>query len=231
MKHTANRIVVSTILLAFSFFCTLHADTIADWSFETYYQSPSVTSTNSSVLSPDLGPSGSLAWGHHASTNSSFDSAAGNGSNRSFDADHWATNDYFEFQTGTVGYTNVSISFDQYRSGTGPTNWDFEYSTDGSHFTTAMTYSVTNTPGWTTSTYRSAYTFTVDLAPAPELSENLNVFFRLIAKSAPGGTAGASRVDNFAVFGTLAPVPEPSVLVLMGAGSCLLLLARRWTRP
>jgi len=227
MEHIKNRSVISTALLAFSLFCTAHANTIADWGFQKYYQTNSVTGTNSSALQPDSGPPGSLAWGHHASASSAFSTVAGNGSSNALTANHWGFGDYFEFETSTMGFTNILVSFDQCRSDSGPTNWDFEYSVNGSLFTSALAYSVTNSPAWSASTYRPAYTFSVVLAAITELSESENVYFRLVANSTPGSVLGASRVDNFSVFGTPAPAPEPSTFVLIGAGACLLLFARR----
>lgn len=228
MKHSASRITVSTALLAFSFFCPAHAaTTIADWTFEGS-QINTVVSTNSSILLPAIGPSGSMAWGHHAAANSSFGGVTGNGSSTALTANHWAVGDFFEFQTSTLAFTNISVLFDQYRSDTGPTNWDFEYSVDGTHFTTALTYSVTNAPSWTASTCRSAFTFTIDLTHVTALSEEDNVFFRLVADSAPSSALGASRVDNFLALGK--PAPEPATSILIGAGVCLLLFVRRQHR-
>jgi hypothetical protein len=229
LKRVITRIGALTALLAFSFFCTARgADTIANWTFENYYQASSVTNTDSPTLLSAFGPSGSLAWGHHASASSKFYYVLGNGSSNALTADHWAIGDFFEFQTSTLGFTNILVSFDQYRSPTGPTNWAFTYSVDGTLFNTALAYSVTNSTDWSATTRRSAYTFTVDLATVTELSEAANVYFRLVADSAPGSTQGTSRVDNFAVLGTL--VPEPPVSILIGTGTGFLLFARRRAR-
>jgi hypothetical protein len=211
---------------ALLFLHSVHANTIADWTFENCYQTNTVTGTDSSSLTPAIGPFGSAAWGHHASASSSFSDVTGNGSTHALDADHWGIGDYFEFQTGTLGFTNISISFDQFRSATGPTNWDFEYSTDGSLFTTALTYSVTNSTAWNTSTYHSIYTFTVDLGSVNALANDTSVYFRLVADSAPNGTSGASKVDNFIVSGNLIPAPEPYSGALLGLAGLLGLTLR-----
>lgn len=228
MKNVLSAIVVATVLSAPLFLCAARADTIASWGFEANNQSSPVTGTNSSVLSPDVGPPGSLGWGTHASASSSFSDVTGNGSTHALSTDHWGIGDYYEFQTSTLGFTNISVSFDQFRSGTGPTNWDFKYSTDGSTFFTALAYSVTNTPAWSSSTYRSAYTLSVDLASLTALANDADVYFRLVASSAASSTAGASRVDNFIVLGE--PVPEPATVALWGMSAGLLLLVRRRTQ-
>lgn len=199
-----------------------HADTIASWTFENCYQTNAVTGTDSSGLLPALGPAGSLAWGHHASAASAFSDVAGKSSAHALTADHWAIGDFFEFQTATLGFTDISVSFDQYRSGTGPTNWDFEYSMNGSDF-------IVLTNGFyaldTASSWRS---LSFDLTSATELADNANVYFRIYADSAPSSTAGASRVDNFIVLGQ--PVPEPTIIALSVVGGLTCVIATRRKR-
>lgn len=175
---------------------------IANWTFENDYLSDSVTGTNSPFLATDSGAIGGLAWGHHQ-IESSFLYAAGNDSSNSLDAKEWSIGDYFEFQTSTLDFANISISFDQYRSSNGPVDWDFEYSIDGSQFTKKLNYSMTDSSSW--------ITIPIDLSSIPILANETNVYFRLVADSPPG-QGGAVRIDNFTVSGI--PVPEPSVAVL-----------------
>jgi hypothetical protein len=171
------------------------------------------------MLSPDIGL-GSM-WVHHASASANYTWTYGNGSLRAFDSDHWGIGDYYEFKTSTLGFENISISFDQYRSGSGPADWVFEYSLDGVNFVTNSLYSVLSSPIWSSGTYRSVYTLNINLSSDASLNNATEVYFRLMDLSSPGSSSADSRVDNFIVSGfTVAPMPEPSDLVLsvMGGG-------------
>jgi len=223
MKQLSITIVSSAVLVLGLSIRPLSADTIASWTFENDYQTNSVTGTDLPGLLPAAGPNGSSAWGHHSSASTSYSDALGNGSVHALTADHWAAGDYFEFQTASLGFANLTVSFDQFRSNTGPTNWDFEYSTDGSAFSSVLSYSVTNSPTWTSSTYRPAFTFSVDLTSATVLVNNTAVYFRLVVDS-PGAATGAARVDNFTISGM--PVPEPSLTIPAGVAGLLVLLRR-----
>jgi hypothetical protein len=229
LKH--NRCWTAVLLaLTAGMNCPAATATVAGWDFETGYLAMTATGTNSPRLAPDAGTAGGAMWGHHASASTSFKDVLGNGSLHALGADHWSVGDYFEFQTGARGFANLAVSFDQYRSATGPTNWDFEYSTDGSAFTTLSTYTVSNGSDWSSGTYRSAYTLTFDLSGVATLADATSVYFRLVADSPPGGTAGAARVDNFTLQGTVMAVPEPAATALLAAGGGLLLLCRRRAR-
>lgn len=219
MRITHKSVLSSTVLVFCLSLRLTQAGTIASWTFENCYQTNDVTGTDSSGLVPALGPEGSLAWGHHDSASSTFSDLSGNSSTHALSANHWTTNDYFEFQTATFGFTNISISFDQYRSGTGPTNWNFEFSIDGSAFTvlTNCFYSLDASSSWRSLSF--------DLSASTALDENANVYFRIYADSAPSSVVGASRVDNFTVLGE--PVPEPSGSILTGLGGLSFLLHRR----
>jgi hypothetical protein len=198
------------------------ANVIAVWTFENNYLTNSFTGTNSPPLAPDTGPAGSEMWGHHADDSSLYKDISGNGSTHALDANHWNVGDYFEFQTSTLDFTNISISFDQYRSGTAPADWDFEFSDDGSFFTTVSTYSIANSSSW--------ITFSPDLSFETALADDANVYFRLVADSDAGSSGGTSRVDNFTVLGTFMPVPEPSAATfaaLCGAAGIFALRRKR----
>jgi PEP-CTERM motif len=202
----------------------LHAQTIAQWTFE------SLTSPYSAgPYSPEVG-TGS-ASGSHAGA-AVYSSPAGNGSAHSFSANLWAVGDYWLFQVSTLGYNNVGLSFDQASSNTGPRDYDLEYSlNNGGSWTTLNSYSVlanaSPNPTWSTTTYNSIYTFTPDLGGVAD--NQASVWFRLIdtsTVSANGGgvgTGGADRVDNF----TVAVIPEPTSLALLGGFGLLALFGLR----
>ena len=53
----------------------------------------------------------------------------------------WAVGDYFQMTTGTVGYEDIMIEWDQTGSGTGPRDFIVQYGTGGA-ITDFSTYAV-----------------------------------------------------------------------------------------
>ena len=195
---------------------------IADWTFETSMP------TTAGPISPEVG-SGS-AIGHHAGT-AAYSSTAGNGSSHSYSANTWATGDYWQFQVSTVGSANIVVTFDAISSSTGPRDFNFQYSTDGSTFTTFTTYTNGNTPGWSAGTVVSSYTHLVNLSSIAALNNASTVFFRLTCadSASSGGTTiggtGTSRVDNFNVSTLSAPVLSGLTSLTTNAGSTVIFTA------
>ncbi|MDB6125267.1 MAG: Endonuclease/exonuclease/phosphatase [Pedosphaera sp.] len=206
------------------------AQTITQWTFESSVPAGTGAAIGSIAAENGVG----TASGLHASAATTYSSPAGNGSTHSFSANTWATGDYFQFQSSTVGFSNISLSFDQTSSGTGPKFFDLAYSTDGSTFTTFVsqnTVLANSSPNaWSVGTAVPAANFYYDLSSVAALNNASSVYFRLIENSgttsASGGvlgTGGTDRVDNF----TLAVVPEPSTFALIGLGGAGLLAFRR----
>lgn len=198
---------------------------IAQWTFET-----SIPSTGGPVA-PEIG-SGS-ATGVHAGA-ATFSSPAGNGSSHSFSANTWAVGDYWQFQTSTLGYSGIKVSYDQTSSNTGPGQNYFQYSTDGNLFhTVGSTYSIvpnaSPNPTWNGTTASTLYSFTYDLSSIAALDNASSVYFRIVnasTTSANGGTiagTGTDRIDNFTVM----VVPEPQSLALLGSFGLLAWTLRR----
>lgn len=222
-------IVVLTAAVAAGSLLTAKADILGDWTFET---SAPITA---GPFSPEVG-SGS-ALGLHAGA-AVYSSPSGNGSSHSFSSTLWAIGDYYQFQVNTLGYSGITLSFDQTSSNTGPKGYDLIYSTDGVNFTLFTSYNVlaNNTPNtpWNPTTYNSAYTFSDDLSAVSALNNQASVYFRLVDNStvsANGGTVatgGTDRVDNFVV--SAAPVPEPASLALGLIGGFAWLVALRRKR-
>ncbi|MEI9999293.1 MAG: PEP-CTERM sorting domain-containing protein [Verrucomicrobiota bacterium] len=199
-------------LLAITPCVQAHADVLADWTFET--SDPSTAGP----LSPEVG-SGS-ALGFHSGS-STYSAPAGNGSSHSFSSTDWLTGDYLQFQVDASNYQDLSISWDQTSSNTGPRDFTLEYSTNGTDFTAFGTYEVLanatpNSPWSTQGTRNAAYTVTDDLSSIDDLDGASTVFFRLVdddATAANGGavgTGGTDRVDNVVISGTALAAPEPS---------------------
>jgi len=213
MKRLALSVLFSLTVCSLS----SQAQTIADWTFETSMP------TTAGPFSPEVGAG--AATGSHVGGTAVYSHPAGNGSTNSFSANVWAVGDYYQFKVSTVGLSDISISYDQTSSGTGPGQFQLEYSTDGLTFNnigSAYTVQINGAPNvaWSVSTYNSLYTFSDNLSSLVAVNNDATLYFRLAdasTASANGGTvgtAGTDRVDNFDVFVT--PTPEPQSLFMVG---------------
>lgn len=206
------------------------ADTLANWGFETVLPSgPSGTGTDNGPYLPDSGIllATASATGHHASSATTWSSPAGASSANSFSANNWTVNDYFQFSLSTIGYQNVNVVFAQLGSSTGPANYRFQYSTDGTSFTNfGSTITLTSN-----STYKST---SFDLSIVPGINNQANVYFRVVdisTTSIGNGTVasgGTGRIDNFIVTADL--IPEPSTYASLLFGGLFLFVALRMRR-
>jgi hypothetical protein len=143
--------------------------------------------------------------------------------------------DYAQFQLSTVGSSGLSLSFDQTSSSTGPKDFVLSYSLNGTSFTTITAYSpqVNGSPNvaWSAGTASSVYTITEDMGSL--IDDSSTVYFRLTdadttSEGGNGGVVaptGTDRIDNFTVFTT--PVPEPTMVALLGLGGLGFLLRRK----
>jgi hypothetical protein len=172
------------------------------------------------------------AFGVHASAATQYSSPAGNGSLRSLNSNVWASGDYYEFRVATTNLQDVMVTFDHTRSSTGPSEFQFQYSTNGTSFTTFQTYTlagsafstgtpILNTPG---------VNFDFDLSAITDLNDLSTAYFRLVStglNSSGGAVAsgGTSRVDNFFVTGN--EIPEPTSMALVSLAGAAALARRR----
>ena len=195
-----------------------NAATIADWTFE------STAPTTAGPLAADIGSGAAL--GHHSGS-STYSSPVGNGSSHSFSSTAWSVGDYYQFQVSTAGLANLAVSWDQTSSNTGPRDFLFEYSTDGSNFQSLFDYSVpanASPNAWSSNpaAYVALATNTQDLSSVVALNNQASVYFRLVdedttaANGLPVASGGTDRVDNFTV--TASPVPLPAALWLLASG-------------
>jgi hypothetical protein len=210
---------------------------LAKWTLETNTPADLTDSATISGIKADEGlfAASSLVGGVHGSAATDWSTPSGNGSVNSVSANTWAVGDYFQFQTSTTGFEDIVVTWDQVSSNTGPRDFDFLYSVDGTNFTLAMNNYVVlanaSPNAWSATTAVTTTSYTLDLSAVNALENLSSVYFRIVddstvaANGTTVATAGTDRVDNFAVTS----VPEPSVAASL-VGSFGLLAARRRRR-
>jgi hypothetical protein len=227
-------LLTGTLLLGAAAFAS--ANTLAGWTFENCgypdYQAPNTW------LSPVSAVAGSgLATAWH-STGSVFDSYPGNGSSGSLTfTNGWSKGDFYQLSASTLGYKDISISFDQTGTSQAPSRWLLEYSIDGSSYTAVGTDYSLGSASWNESTRNSASTFSFDLSSFTDLNNAATVYFRIVDDSttAIGGYSTAIwmyqgvKLDNVVVSAAtpIQPVPEPALPSLAVLG-CIGIVIANW---
>ena len=165
----------------------------------------------------------------HSLAAATYTSPAGNGSQYAFSSNNWSTGDFYEARLSTLGYSDISISWDQCRSSTGPATFELVMSTDGgANFTTLLaSYTVLQSGGggapgtWSTTTYNPIYSLN-QAAAAADNQADVIFRFRSLATTA---AAGSSRIDNVMIYS--GPVPAPGAIALLGVAGLAGLRRRR----
>ena len=214
-KSTLLLAVAATSLISMS----ASAAVIASWSMPTAVPAATTgTSYNYGAANSGELTSGTMLSSAHAVAATTYSSPTGNGSTYSLSSNNWTIGDYYQVSVSTIGYSGVSISWDQTRSSTGPATFDAEMSVDGgANWTTILAgYSVvqaggagTNTTSWNSTTSQAAFTLTAVAGAAAD--EQANVLFRL-RSTVTTTAAGTNRIDNFIV----STVPAPGAIALLG---------------
>ena len=195
------------------------AAVIASWSMPTAVPAATTgTSYNYGAANSGELTSGTMLSSAHAVAATTYSSPTGNGSTYSLSSNNWTIGDYYQVSVSTIGYSGVSISWDQTRSSTGPATFDAVMSVDGgANWTTILAgYSViqaglagTNTTSWNSTTSQAAFTLTAVAGAAAD--EQANVLFRL-RSTVMSVSPGTNRIDNFIV----STVPAPGAIALLG---------------
>jgi len=228
MKSLSSLLIASAVIATAS---AASADVIAGWSMPTAVAA-ATTGTNYTYGAADLGAltSGTSLSGYHAASATAWSSPAGNGSTYSLSSNNWATGDYYQVSMATTGYSDISVSWDQTRSSTGPAAFSLTMSTDGgANFTTLLaSYTVvqaglagSGTSTWSTTTNQTGFTTTTVVGISA--ANKSNVLFRFSSLSTTS-SAGTGRVDNISVTGAVVAVPSPGAVTLVGLAG---LVARR----
>lgn len=200
---------------------------VANWTFETSLP------TNAGPFAAEAGvnAASSFASGSHVSGSTAYSNPVGNGSAESFSSNNWAVGDYYQFTTSTSGYQNVSISFDQTSSGTGPRDFGVFVSVNGGAFAQLGSDYVVLPNAvnfWSSTTMHPEYNVSLAVAGGDNAA---SLTFRLVNTtivSANGGTVaggGTSRVDNVSITGDL--IPAPGAVSLIGLGGLVAMRRRR----
>jgi MYXO-CTERM domain-containing protein len=220
--------LISVLTLTAAVSSAASADLIAGWSIPNSI--PAATTGSSytyGAANQGVQTAGSSLSGFHALAATTWSSPAGNGSLYSLSSNNWSVGDYYQIAVSTVGFTDISLSWDQTRSGTGPSVFSVAVSTDGTNFTTILaSYTVIANVAsgtilaWSTGgTPQSAFTTTI--SAIAQASDAATVYFRFVNQSTVA-TGGTNRVDNILVNGTA--IPTPGALALLGLAG---LVARR----
>ncbi|MFO0784289.1 MAG: hypothetical protein U0636_11475 [Phycisphaerales bacterium] len=140
------------------------------------------------------------------------------------------------FYTSTVGYSGITVSWDQRNSNTASGWWLFEYTLDGSTFSSAGllnggAYQITTGGAFVNG-------FSMDLSTISGADNNANFGFRITAIFAPGsggyvvtsgtgnyGASGTARWDMVTINGNA--VPGPGALALLGVAGVVSSRRRR----
>jgi endonuclease/exonuclease/phosphatase family metal-dependent hydrolase len=181
--------------------------TLAQWNFDTSTPVPTaiasnVSATNTTIGSAVTGPT------YPAGNPSSGKAFSGSGWNvTSPDA-----NKYVEFGVSPASSFTVSVnrlSFDEQRSGTGPTTWVLRSSLDN------FTADINTTPTSTTSpTSNGSFTSRVVSLSANSIFQHVStpLTFRIYGYGA-SGAAGTWRFDNITVNGSVGPLDPTAPLI------------------
>lgn len=181
---------------------------LANWTFETSVP----TTAGPHEAEHGLFAASSFASASHASGAVTYSNPVGNGSSESFSSNNWAIGDYYQFTTSTTGYQSITVEWAQTRSGTGPEDFDLQWSTDGVNFTSILSYQV-GTTSWSSGTHQPGSVFG-PIALSSDLNDQGIIYIRMTATSAPSGAGGTNRIDDIVISGSV--IPTPGVLALLG---------------
>jgi hypothetical protein len=114
----------------------------------------------------------------------------------------------YQFAVSTIGFTGITVSYDQAGSSTGPGKFFFQYSSDGVSFTTVGSANTILASTWAPSTNNAAFNFAYDLSSVGALNNAATVYFRIAdaaTNSIGGGTVATAGTDRLITSSSTAP--------------------------
>ena len=210
-RGTKKRMLIFFLII--SFFGLKAQFVLALWDFDALTISgtgtaPTISGGTGTAANAGILTAGSTISASHASASTVWSDPVGNGNAQSISANNWGVNDYYQFKFSTTGYDSIKISFSQTGSNTGPKDFEIQYSTNGSSFTTLTGSSYTLTNGsWSSTSFNSSNKYTFNISSKTNALDNIaNAYIRLVCTSTNAingtfGSAGTGRVDSFRVTG------------------------------
>ncbi|MGB7768442.1 MAG: hypothetical protein WBN22_06255 [Verrucomicrobiia bacterium] len=133
---------VVLVLVSVSFLSRSQAATIAIWTFESLSLNAANTNTPPdgwlNNIAPETGSG--TASSFHATLNALYTTPSGNASANSISANRWSVGDYFQFTINPAGFQDISLSYDQAGSSTGPASFQLFYSANGAGFALSVRF-------------------------------------------------------------------------------------------
>ena len=188
------------------------ADVIAGWSMPTAVAASTQGATYSyGEANSGARASGSGLRGDHIGAATTWSSPSGNGSTYALSSNAWSVGDYYQISLNTIGYSGVSVAWEQTRSSTGPAGFEAVLSVDGgTTFSSLGSYTV-NQVSWSATVPVTTSSFGY-LASAADNSIGIIIRFKVVT-AGTSTTTGTNRIDNIVVSGV---IPAPSAVALIG---------------
>jgi hypothetical protein len=142
---------------------------------------------------------GGDALGVHASKATVYSNPVGNGSLESFSANNWSAGDAYVFTTSTLGFEQVTFTFSQTRSSTGPSAFVAEWSADGKNYDELGAYTVAQIT-FSSMSFNPKAVYGPFALPAE--ADDLETVWVRVRAAAPGSAAaGTNRIDDVTIEG------------------------------